>query len=132
MLYEERYLSSTSKMSHFLIDTRSLKHPNNNNNNNNIHLYTAHITWFHGGLQFCIGGASGCCFSPCDLTSPTQIRPIVNLTILFLSTRWAMSVEAKEMTKEQTKGSFQVYDEVFEEVGRMMAIESLGNIPKGP
>ena len=44
---------------------------NNNNNNNNIHLYTAHITWFHGGLQFCKGeigrqhieGASGCRFS---------------------------------------------------------------------
>ena len=45
--------------------------------NNNIHLYTAHITCFHGGLQFCKGdigrqhkeGASGCRFSP---THPDQ------------------------------------------------------------
>ena len=45
--------------------------------NNNIHLYTAHITWFHGGLQFCKGeigrqhieGASDCRFSPFVISS---------------------------------------------------------------
>ena len=51
-------------------------------NNNNIHLYTAHITWFHGGFQFCKGeigrqhieGASGCRFNP-YVISPHPPRP---------------------------------------------------------
>ena len=50
---------------------------------NNVYLYTAHITWFHGGLQFCKGeigrqhieGASGCRLSPCVI-SPHSPRPI--------------------------------------------------------
>ena len=53
-----------------------------NNNNNNVYLYTAHITWSHGGLQFCKGeigcrhieGASGCRFSP-YVISPYPQRP---------------------------------------------------------
>ena len=57
--------------------------------NNNVHLYTAHITWFHGGLQFCKGEigrqhiecASGCRFSPYVIsphpprTMHTKTRP---------------------------------------------------------
>ena len=47
-----------------------------------VYLYTAHITWFHRGLQFCKGeigrqhmeGASGCRFSP-YVISPHPPRP---------------------------------------------------------
>ena len=35
------------------------------------------------------------------------------------------------LTKALTKGPSQVYDEVFEEEGKMMAFESLGDISKG-
>ena len=44
-----------SDKSTLLQSSFTINNNNNNNNNNNIHLYTAHITWFHGGLQFCKG-----------------------------------------------------------------------------
>ena len=58
------------RLSHYRYDSLSLY--KDNNNNNNVNLYTAHITWFHGGLQLCKGeighqhieGASGCRCSP--------------------------------------------------------------------
>ena len=73
--------------------------------NNNI---TAHITWFHGGLQFCKGeigrqhieGASGCSFNP-DVISPHPPRPMHPKTrphvqhreprpLLFTNSEWVL------------------------------------------
>ena len=73
---------------------------------NNIYLYTANITWFHGGLQFCKGeigrqhieGASGCRFSP-YVISPHPPRPIHTKIrpqhreprpLLFMNSEWVL------------------------------------------